>query len=237
MFENMFRHTGQLNNTGKNVVVVYMQLPGDPDHALVIDTDALPDMYNEDLRRIVESVEAQQAKDLKDVLARRMTPDGSNVTMLNKFHQAGKLMKTPVNNVTMVPRRGVRWPLADVIAAMGSQEDLPLGFDDLDPETKAEVAANLKRFNVHAVNMDGEVAAGQAGQAASLIEMAKMLEADAQTKREQAYRIDPSLKPKNRAATVEQAIKSMQAQHEVMETQLVVTKTRGRPKKATKAAA
>jgi formylmethanofuran dehydrogenase subunit E len=52
----------KLNNTGKNVVVVFMQLPDDPAHALVIDTDALPDMYNESLRKVVESTEGQQAK-------------------------------------------------------------------------------------------------------------------------------------------------------------------------------
>jgi hypothetical protein len=204
MFEGMLKHTGQLNNTGKNVVVVFMQLPEDPTNALVIDTDALPDMFNESLRRVVESTEAQQARNLADVIARRMSPDGSGTTMLQKFHQAGRLMKTPVNNVTMVPRKGVRWPLTDVIAGMNSEDNpMPVGFDDLDPETKAAIAADTKKFNVHATNSDGETAAGVRGQAVSLLEMAKLLEADAQGKREQAYRMDPSLRPKlNKVAAV-----------------------------------
>ena len=206
MFENMLKHTGQLNNTGKNVVVVFMQLPEDKDHALVIDTDALPDMYNEALRRIVESQEAQQSKNLADVLSRRMSPDGSNQTMLQKFHMGGRLTKTPISNVTMVPRRGVRWPLTEVISAMTNQEDLPQGFDDLDAETKAEVAANLKRFNVHESNLTGETAAGISSQASSLLEMAKMLEADAQAKREQAYRMDPSLKPSAKKSAIIETI-------------------------------
>jgi hypothetical protein len=242
MFENMFRHTGQLNNTGKNVVVVFMQLPDDPDHALVIDTDALPDMYNEALRRVVESSEAQQVKNLSDVLARRMTPDGSNVTMLNKFHQSGRLLKTPVSNVTMIPRRGVRWPLSDVIAAMQNAEGIPLGFDDLDPETKAEVAANLKRFNVHNVNMDGESAANNQTQAANLVEMARMLEADAQAKREQAYRIDPSLRPSNRSSsgnastvtanmTTELVVSPLTESDDSDNVIKATVKRRGRPKK------
>ena len=46
-FNGMYKHVGQLLNTGKNVVVVYMQLPNDPDHAVVIDTDSLPDSYKE----------------------------------------------------------------------------------------------------------------------------------------------------------------------------------------------
>lgn len=205
MFDNMYRHTGQLNNTGKNVVVVFMQLPEDPTHALVIDTDALPDMYNEALRKVVESTEGQQAKNLADVLARRPSPDGSSTSMLVKFHQSHRLQKVPVTNVTMVPRRGVRWPLTDVISAMASQETVPQGFDDLDPETKAAVAADLKKFNVHAVNSENDNAGAIKAQAANLLEMARMLEMDAQSKREQAYRIDPSLKPAKRVQPAQHA--------------------------------
>jgi acetylglutamate synthase len=124
--------------------------------------------------------------------------------MLQKFHMGGRLTKTPVSNVTMIPRRGVRWPLTEVISAMGSQENLPQGFDELDAETKAEVAANLKRFNLHDSNMAEAASSGVTSQASSLLEMAKMLEADAQAKREQAYRMDPNLRPsvKKAAAAV-----------------------------------
>jgi hypothetical protein len=235
MFEGMMRHTGQLNNPGKNVVVVFMQLPDDPAHALVIDTDALPDMFNESLRKVVESVDAQQAKNLADVLARRMSPDGSNTTLLQKFHQGGRLMKTTVENVTMVPRRGVRWPLSEVIKAMGTaQESMPVGFDDLDPETKAEIAADLKKFNVHATNMEGETASGIKSQAQSLIEMARMLETDAQSKREQAYRLDPSLRPSVRKAALAAEAASEAAAAYVPEEP--AKRTAGRPKKAAAAA-
>lgn len=195
MFEGMLKHTGILNNTGKNVVVVFMALPEDADHALVVDTDALPDMYNEALRKVVESVEAQQAKNLADVLARRMAPDGSNMTMLQKFHAANRLMKTPVHNVTMTPKKGVRWPLSEVLQAMNSDTSAPQTFDDLDPETKAAIASEVKKFNMHAHNTEGETVSGVKGEAKALLEMAQLLESDAQSKREQAYRMDPTLRP------------------------------------------
>jgi hypothetical protein len=203
MFENMLKHTGQLNNTGKNVVVVFMQLPGDDGNALVIDTDALPDMYNEALRKVVESTEAQQSMNLSEVLARRMSPDGSNMTLLHKFHSAGRLLKTPVSNVTMVPRRGVRWPLTEVIAAMKSQQTVPNDFADLDPETRAEVAASVNKFNVHNNNLESDQVMETRGEAQSLLEMAALLEADALSKRERAYRLDPSLRPSAKKAAVE----------------------------------
>lgn len=231
MFDNMYRHTGQLNNTGKNVVVVFMQLPEDPAHALVIDTDALPDMYNEALRKVVESTEGQQAKNLADVLARRPSPDGSSSNMLAKFHQSNRLQKTPVSNVTMVPRRGVRWPLSDVIAAMSSQETVPQGFNDLDPETKAMVAADLRKFNVHAVNSENDNTGQIKAQAANLLEMARMLETDAHSKREQAYRIDPSLRPAKRNQPAETV-----APVEIVADPLPVVPTPKKPSKAKRAA-
>lgn len=195
MFEGMLKHTGQLNNTGKHVAVVFMSLPEDGENALVIDTDALPDMFNEALRRVLESTEAQQSKNLADVLARRPSPDGSGATMLQKFHQAGRLMKTPVTNVTMTPRSGVHWPLPEVLKAMNTEDTGPQGFDELDPDTKAAIAAEINKFNVHASNQEGQTASGIRGDAVALLEMAKLLEADAASKKEQAYRMDPSLRP------------------------------------------
>jgi hypothetical protein len=197
MFEGMTKHTGILNNTGKQVVVVFMQLPDDTDNALVVDTDALPDMYNDSLRRIVESSEGQHAKELGYVLGRRMSPDGSNTTLLNRLHLSGKLMKTPITNVTMVPRKGVYWPLTEVLEAMQVEKSsLPPDFDDLDQETKAAVAASINKFNIHASNHDAETSENTKTKAANLIEMAMLLEADALAKREQAYRLDPSLAEK-----------------------------------------
>lgn len=217
---DMIRHTGVLNNTGKNVVVAFMSLPEDPDHALVIDTDALPDNYNEALRKIVESVDGQNAENLADILARRMTPDGSNTTMLQKLHSAGRLQKVSVDLVTMTPRRGLNWPLRQVLEAMKQQEATqPADLDDLDPETRAQVISEMGKFNVHARNMEGTTAEGEKAEAASLIRMAELLEADASAKRQQAYKLDPSLRKK----TVTEEVK-------------VVTKAEAKAKTAAKPA-
>jgi hypothetical protein len=190
----MMRHTGILNNTGKNVVVVFMSLPDDPGSALVIDTDALPDQFNESLRKIVESTDGQESKNLADILARRMSPDGSNVTLLEKFHRANRLQKVAVDNVTMVPRKGINWPLKDILAAMAEEEEnTPADLSDLDPETRAQVISEMGKFNVHAANLEGTTVSGQKAEAISLLKMAELLESDANAKRQQAYKMDPSL--------------------------------------------
>lgn len=199
----MIRHTGVLTNTGKNVVVAFMSLPEDPDYALVIDTDALPDAFNEALRKIVESVDGQNAENLAEVLARRMSPDGSNLTLLQKLHQAGRLTKVPVDIVNMTPRKGLNWPLREILDAMKKQQpETPTDLNDLDPETRAQVISEMGKFNVHATNMEGTTAEGQKAEAANLLRMAEMLEADASAKRQQAYKIDPSLRPKTKPKTV-----------------------------------
>ena len=209
----MIRHTGILTNTGKNVVVVFMKLPDDEDHALVIDTDALPDNFNESLRKIVESVDGQNAENLADLLARRMSPDGSNITMLQKFHAAGRLQKVSVDLVNMTPRRGVNWPLRDILNAMKAQDNTtPADLSDLDPETRAQVISEMGKFNVHAANMEGTTASGQKSEAANLLKMAELLEADASAKRQQAYKIDPSLLKKTKVEESPAMVTKSQAQ-------------------------
>jgi NAD(P)H-dependent flavin oxidoreductase YrpB (nitropropane dioxygenase family) len=140
-------------------------------------------------------------------------------------------MKTPVKNVTMTPKRGVRWPLTDVLAAMESDTDAPQNFDELDPETKAAIAAEVKKFNMHAHNTEGETVSGVKGDAKALLEMAMLLESDAQSKREQAYRMDPSLRPhKAKTTPVTESGPQADAIDETLELEPVRTKRA--PKKA-----
>ena len=198
----MMKHIGQMENTGKQVVVVFMSLPGDDEHALVIDTDALPDQYNEALRKIVESVEGQQSKDLGELLGRRPAPDGTGATMLQKLHAAQRLDKVPVDLVHMTPARGMKFPLRQILAAMKQVDDsTPPDLNDLDPVTRAQVIAEMGKFNVHQSNMEGTTADGKAQEARDLIRMAEMLEADATARRAQAYAIDPTLNPGHKAKT------------------------------------
>lgn len=194
-FAGMIKHVGMLNNTGKNVVVVFMSLPGDETNALIIDTDALPDNYNEAIRRIVESTEGQNAKDLGEVLGRRPDIVGDG-TILQKLHHANRLQKVPVSLVSMTPRKGLRWPLIEVLKSMNDvSQTEPIGFDDLPPDEKAAYAANAQKFNVHANNRQSEHNTGRSEDAIGLIRQAELMENDAQNIRIRAYKLDPSLMP------------------------------------------
>jgi len=203
---DMIKHIGMLENTGKQVVVVFMSLPNDDEHALVVDTDALPDQYNEALRKIVESVDGQQAKDLGDLLGRRPAPDGSGTTMLEKLHVAQRLMKVPVDLVHMTPARGMKFPLRQILVAMKQVDaQAPMELEDLDPATRAAVIAEMGKFNVHQNNMEGTTAEGKVLEARNLIQEAEMLEADAVAKRAKAYAIDPTLNPGHKKMMADKA--------------------------------
>lgn len=198
MFEGMLRHVGVINNTGKNVAVVFMTLPDDDQNCLVVDMDALPEIFQESIKKIIESNEAQQTQNLGDVLGRRMSPDGSNTTVLMKLHQAQRLQKLPVDLITLVPRRGVSWPLRDVLAAMKAADQTDKVDPDLDPEETAIVNEEVTKFNAFANNIEATASEGNQAQARDLIRMAEMLEADAAQRRSRAYQLAPELAPKTK---------------------------------------
>ena len=196
MFEGMLRHVGVINNTGKNVAVVFMTLPDDDQNCLVVDMDALPEIFQQSVKKIIESNEAQQTQNLGDVLGRRMSPDGSNTTVLMKLHQAGRLQKLPVELISLVPRRGVTWPLRDVLAAMKEREQPQVLDADLDPDQATIAQEEVTKFNAFANNIEATASEGTMSQARDLIRMAEMLEADAAQRRSRAYQLAPELAPK-----------------------------------------
>ena len=199
MFEGMLRHVGVINNTGKNVAVVFMTLPDDNENCLVVDMDALPEIFQQSVKKIIESNEAQQTENLGDILGRRMSPDGSNSTVLMKLHQAGRLQKLPVDLISLVPRRGVTWPLRDVLSAMKASQNPQVIDTDLDPDQAVIAQEELVKFNAFANNIGATASEGTMSQARDLIRMAEMLEADAAQRRSRAYQLAPELAPKNKA--------------------------------------
>jgi hypothetical protein len=112
-----------------------------------------------------------------------------------------------------------------------AQDDQPPGFDDLDAETKAAIAADVKKFNMHAHNSEGQTQAGVKADAVTLLEMAKLLESDAQSKREQAYRMDPSLRPQSKKAVTHTASEITVSMDDVVMDNTPAVKTKRTSKK------
>jgi hypothetical protein len=105
------KHVG-VNGQGKKCVVVFRELPGDPDSALIIPTDALPQLYHDDLIKAIEHPNCQDLMDPSDYLFRQVFNDGTN--MLNTLHVKGWMVKVPTKSVAMTPKPGVVINLVDL---------------------------------------------------------------------------------------------------------------------------
>lgn len=199
----MKRHIGKISNTDKRCVIVFMQIPEDPDYALIIDTEALPDRWHEGLMSIVEH-EGQKFTNLADLLARRIMPD-TNIDILNTLHQAGRLQKVPVTNVIMYPLPNHPVPLTKVIEAVqgdlaGEVTEAVVTDDTIVADAVADVsaeamAADPERFSRIQHNQNFDADERRVMTANNLLVEADMLTSEAVRKRDQAYGIAPELKP------------------------------------------
>jgi hypothetical protein len=96
---SFFKHVGTANN--KKVIIVQRQLPNEEHMAAVIYSDIMPAKYHDDVMKLLESPEGQNAYEFKDILNRRMMGDGNN--MLTALSNEGYLKKVAANNVMVTP--------------------------------------------------------------------------------------------------------------------------------------
>lgn len=177
------KHVGLLANTGRKVVVVFREIPGEPESCLVVDTDALPDWMHDDVINAVETPSAQASGNFYEYAARSLFSDGSN--MLNTMHAKGLLNKHPTSNVKMTPNSGMVIMLDELntmIAEAGGKGSVSKPDNRLDMATK-QVESKTEVIDDSAL-------------AKNMLDQAAQFEAEAQRLKEQAYEMAPDLKPK-----------------------------------------
>lgn len=216
----MKRHIA-ITNTGQRIVVVFMQIPGKEDHALVISSDNLPPRWEQYVMQIVESSEGQSDPDLGNVLGRRLMPDTTD-TVLAALHKTGLLHPIHIDRVTMMPKPNMPYSLRTILQAMNRM--VP---DEYEIAAKlnetAQVAARdhvaeiggvpspnalgaplpapsipdelSTKFNPHTTNQTASVSEHALAVAQNLLFEAQLLENDATAKRNKAYQYAPHLRP------------------------------------------
>jgi len=203
------KHVGKIGE--KPCVVLYREVPGEPEFALVVQTTNLPDGQHDSLMNVVQSAEAQEANEVSEVLDRRQFNDGSN--MLQQLHFDKRIEKVSVALVSLTPTPSDTIALADVnaeIRKIGNNSNPPLKTDPVQPADNAlnesvtnpvvaESDPTLAQTNAPVV--EGEVNESQIAlnllqQAAMLEEDASALMNDAEAKKQEAYRLNPDLEPR-----------------------------------------
>ena len=184
----VLKHVGKYGE--KPCVIVFREVPNEPENALIVETTSLDDQKHDELMNIVQSLEAQESNEISEVLSRRQFPDGSNV--LNDLHFSKKLIKVASNLVFLTPTPTDKIALADVnkeIKKLDEGTNPPLN-TEVNPDTLME-----QQIDESSVNSQAE---GLLAQAELIEGDAKAMMEDAKAKRQAAYDLDPSLAPKKR---------------------------------------
>jgi hypothetical protein len=189
----LMKHVGKFGE--KPCVVVFRELPGEQEYCLIVQTDNLDSRQHDDLMNVVQSAEAQSSNDISQVLHRRQFTDGSN--MLSTLHYAKKLQKVPVSHVSLIPIPGQSVPLADV-----NVEIRKIDGGYVPPKTEQpteQMRVTTKEVEGTPANEEQDtssesVAKNLLAQAALMEEDAKQLLAEAEAKKAEAFKLDPTLR-------------------------------------------
>jgi hypothetical protein len=185
---NLMKHVGKVGE--KPCVVIFREVPNEPENCLIVESNSLNDQKHDDLMNVVQSAEAQESNNIADVLSRRQFTDGSN--MLNDLHFSKKLQKVAVDLVFLTPTPSDKVSLKEVNAEINKLEG---GYT---PPKTDPVSVDTQPISESAetVAPDASVAESLLVQAELLEQDAKSLLDDAEAKKSEAYKLDPSLKPK-----------------------------------------
>jgi hypothetical protein len=181
------KHVGKHKGTSTRLSVVFMRLPDEPESALAVYSDSLPDKYHDDFMSAIESKEGQAAKELYEVLSRKVFWNGQ--TMLDTLHREGLLHKIPCDSIIMTPNPSTSLPLPDLLTQM---DEITGGKATNSPE---EMGQQTFSENVQE-QIDMDAVGNNKKIAQNLLTQAVMLENEATRKRTEAVRFDPSLAEK-----------------------------------------
>ena len=191
----VMKHVGKVGE--KPVVVVFREVPNEPDNALIVETGSLEPDQHDALMNVIQSPEAQESNNVSEVLHRRTFPDGSN--MLTSLHYSKKITKVPVNLVSLTPTPSQAVALEEVNAEIrkieaGSNPPLNTEVNPATLETDPALAAEQSE----PVSSDDpvEVAKGILQQAMLMEEDVKAMQRDIDLKKAEAYNMAPELQPK-----------------------------------------
>jgi hypothetical protein len=177
------KHVGRHASTGQRLVVVFMELPDEPENALVVFSDSLPDRYHQALMDAVESNEGQTSKQMYEVLSRKVFWHGGQ--MLTTLHTEGLLSKLPTKNIIMTPNTSTNVALNEILEKMHEIEAGLVTDNTTQLQTESRIDTNVAESKSEESRQIAQ----------NLLVQAQLLEADAHRKREEAYKYDPSLRP------------------------------------------
>lgn len=181
-----FKHVGEHNN--KKVVIVQRAIPEEGHMASVVYSEIIPTHYHDDIMRVLESTEGQEADEFWMVLQRRVGTTGMN--LLNAIATEGFLKKAPTNQIIVKPNSvsSIRLDeLNTLLIEAGQGEEAVRKLEDLERQrgfkdsrkTNAPYAGDVGLSDTDLAELNIKQAEDMKAQAKQLLAEAKRLEAEA----------------------------------------------------------
>jgi hypothetical protein len=195
------KHIGRHGD--RKVAIVYKSLPGQEHMALVLYTESMGTAMHDSLMRVIESKEGQAENELSEILHRSLFNDGRQ--MLVTIHKEGMLKKAECKQIIVTPdaKNSVRLDelnkiLTEIESGQGAAQrlaDLDKNAGLVDPrERRVQEASNN-------VIEDPGLAKNQLDQAIKMESESKSLLEESKRLKEEAFQLDPSLRPPKRKYT------------------------------------
>lgn len=174
---NVVRHKGVIRNTGSRVFVVFRELPGDPEHCLVVFQDSLPEIYTWAVRDLV-SGPGQNSTELHEIMNAVGVLDGRK--MLNVLHDGKFLRKIRTSDIDM---------------HTGGNNIIPLNVLNEQFSTKLTEETKVKDYNpFKPEHQDTKIE--EMTIVSELIKEAQKYEKLSKDYYERLYNLEPSMRPK-----------------------------------------
>jgi hypothetical protein len=174
---DLMKHVGKYGE--KPCVVVFREVPNEPENCLIVETGSLPDQKHDDLMSVIQSLEGQEANDL---------------------HLSKKLQKVGTNMVYLTPTPADKVSLDEVnkeIRKISTTPPLKTEVDPVSIDTAPQLNETVDTTATTDNGDDPQAVAKNILMQAELMEQdAKSMMVEAESKKAEAFKLDPSLKPK-----------------------------------------
>jgi len=201
------KHIGKHGD--KKVVIVYRQIPGEEHMALVVYTETIPTSFHDAIINVVESDAGQQADELADALHRNLLPDGRPI--LETIHNERMLKKAQTNQIVITPNAKSHVRLDELNRVLNDLKiggeaadklreiDEQAGLVDPSSSRKAEVVKEAQVNTGQALG-DDQIANDLLSQSQRMAAEAESLLAESKRLQDEAYSMNPALRPKRATA-------------------------------------
>jgi hypothetical protein len=201
------KHIGK--HSGRNVAILYRQVPNEDHMCLVVYPEVLPAPWHDAIMKVIESDIGQQAEELANALHRNLLPDGRAI--LETLHLEKMIKKVRTADVTVTPSPNAKIRLDELNTMLNemkqgeaaikrlAESDASRGM--VAPEVKRSAEAAYKATQqpgYHAPSTDGALddrtlAANMLTQAQRMELEAKGLLAEAARMKKDAERMHPGV--------------------------------------------